>query len=133
MAILAPNLGEIEMLKRILNFSATGNVLCRLFRNNYTPVETSSNGNFTQATAAGYAAKTINGTAWSIVTDGSGFGHATAPQQSFIYSAAETVYGVYFTNAGNTITLWAERFSDAPYNIPGGGGTVNVTPHLRLE
>lgn len=132
MALLVPDVGEVEMLKRMLNYSATGNVVLHLYANSYTPVEGSVVGNFTECSASGYAAITLTGSSWSIATS-SGVTTASYAAQTFSFSAAQVVYGYYVTNAAGTIVLWAELFASAPFNIPSGGGSVQVTPKLVLE
>lgn len=131
MALLVPDTGEVEMLKRILNFSATGDVKLHLYANNYTPVEGSAIANFTECTAAGYAAKTLAGASWSIATT-SGTSEASYAEQTFTFTAAQTVYGYFVTNSAGTVLLWAELFTGAPFNIPSGGGSVKATPKFQL-
>lgn len=131
MALLVPDVGEVEMLKRILNFSATGDVRIHLYANNYTPVEGSIVGNFTECSAAGYAAITLTGASWSIAT-ATGTSEAAYAQQTFTFTATQVVYGYYVTNSANTIVLWAELFTGGPFNIPAGGGSVKVTPKIQL-
>lgn len=131
MALLVPDVGEVEMLKRILNFSATGDVRIHLYSNNYTPVEGSTVANFTECSAAGYAAITLAGASWSIATT-TGTSEASYAQQTFTFTATQVVYGYYVTNSANTIVLWAELFTGGPFNIPSGGGSVKVTPKSQL-
>lgn len=132
MALLMPAVGEVEALKRMLNYSATGNVVLHLYSNNYTPVEGSTVASFTECTASGYAAKTLTGSSWSITTT-SNVTTASYAEQTFTFSAAQVVYGYYVTDAANAIVLWAELFSGSPFNIPSGGGSVKVTPKITLE
>lgn len=132
MALLVPDVGEVQLLSRMLNKVATGDVKLRLFKNNYTPVEGSTVAAFTQASAAGYAEQTLAGASWTVATS-SGVTEAAYPERTFSFSAAETIYGYYVVDAAGTTVLWAERFDGAPFNIPAGGGSVKVTPRIRLE
>jgi hypothetical protein len=132
MALLVPDAGEVELLKRMLNFSATGDVVLHLFRNNYTPIESSLVAAFTECTGAGYAAKTLTGSSWSIAT-AAGVSTASYAEQTFTFTATDVVYGYYVTNAAGTIVLWAELLSGSPFNIPSGGGSVKITPKFVLE
>lgn len=131
MALLVPDIGEVEMLSRILNKVATGDVKLHLYKNDYTPVEGSALANFTECTAAGYAVKTLTGANWTIAT-ASGISEASYAEQTFNFTATEVVYGYYITDSGTTKVLYAERFTSAPFNIPSGGGSVKVTPKLQL-
>lgn len=131
MALLVPDVGEVEMLKRILNFSATGDVRIHLYSNNYTPVEGSTVANFTECSAAGYASQLLTGASWSIATS-SGTSEAAYAERTFTFTATQVVYGYYVTNSANTIVLWAELFTGGPFNIPAGGGSVKVTPKIQL-
>lgn len=132
MSLTLANVGEVELLKRALNFSATGNVNLHLFASNTTPAEGDTVATYTEASASGYAIKTLTGTSWTISTS-SGVTTASYGAQTFTFSAAQVVYGYFVTNAANDILLWAERFDSAPYNIPSGGGSVQVTPKITLE
>jgi hypothetical protein len=131
MPLLVPDVGEVELLSRMLNKGATGDVILRLYSNNYTPVEGATVASFTQCTAAGYAAKTLTGASWAVATN-AGTTEASYAEQIFTFTAAQTVYGYYVTNSANTIALWAEIFTGAPFNIPSGGGSVKVTPKIQL-
>jgi len=131
MALLLTDAGELNLLSRMLNKIATGDVKLHLYSNNYTPVEGSTLASFTACTAAGYAAKTLTGTSWSIVTT-TGTTEASYAEQTFTFTAAQTVYGYYVTDSAVTVALWAELFSGAPFNIPSGGGSVKVTPKIQL-
>ncbi len=132
MALLVPDVGEVLLLSYALNKTEPTEVKLRLFTNNYTPVEGSVVGSFTEATAAGYAAIELAGASWTIA---SSIGVTTAEyaQQTFTLTAASTNYGYYITNNDNSQVLWAERFSDAPHTIPSGGGTEKITVKLIGE
>lgn len=132
MALVVPDQGEVEKLSRMLNKSATGDVVLRLYTNNYTPIEGSVVGDFTDATAAGYAAKTLTGSSWTISTVGN-VSTAAYAEQTFTFTAGETCYGYFVTNAADDKVLWAELFTDGPYVIPAGGGDINVTPKIIAD
>ena len=132
MALLVPDVGEVLLLSYALNKVAQGDVKLRLYTNDYTPVEGSVVGDFTEATAAGYAAITLTGASWTIAT-ATGVTTATYAQQTFTLTAASTDYGYYVTNNAGTQVLWAERFSDAPHSIPSDGGTEKITVKLIGE
>ena len=133
MSLLVPDVGEQEMLKRILNYSATGDLVLHLYTNDVTPAEGDTVSTYTESTAAGYGASTLTGTDWTITTT-TGTTEASYPQVTFTYTDTEpNVYGYYVTDSGGTILIWAERFSDGPYNIPSSGGEIKITPKIQLD
>jgi hypothetical protein len=147
MALLAGNQGEVLMLKRILGNQKSGDttgdsVTLRLYDNNYTPVEGDTWLAFSQSGGSGYAAieipgDTVGGSGWTYATGAGDTTSAVYAQQTFTYSGGDTLYGYYVTTrdgaTGDTTVLWAEEFTDGPYTIPAGGGTVKVTPKLQLD
>lgn len=132
MALLVPNVGETELLSRMLNKSATGDVVLRLYTNSKTPAEADTVASYTEASGSGYAAKTLTGASWTVADIGGGVIEASYAQQSFDLSGAMTCYGYYVTNGAGTTLLWAELFTDGPYVIPAGGGSVRVTAKIQL-
>lgn len=128
MAFLVPNVGEQEMLKRILNGGAADNSLLHLYSNDKTPAEADVIGDYTLITDP--AAITLTGASFDYTT---AVGTASYAQQTFTFTGANTVYGYVITNAAGTILLAAERFSDGPYSIPSGGGTVKITSNISLD
>lgn len=132
MGLLSPNVGEVLLLKYMLNYSAPTNVELRLYTNNITPAYTDILASYTESSAAGYAGITMAGTSWTVATT-SGTTVANFAQQTFSYTTSESVYGYFVTSNGKGQVLWSERFSGAvPFNIPSGGGTVSITPRITL-
>lgn len=133
MALLAPNEGEGAMLGMILNKVTPADVVLRLFQSNTTPAETDTTATYTEATFTGYSAITLTNANWTI-TEGAPT-YASYAQQTFTSSAGsqnQNVYGYYITNNAGTKVLWAERFSDGPYNIANNGDNIKVTPYVEL-
>lgn len=128
MSLVQPNEGAQEALARMLNKSATGDVVLRLFKNNYTPVKGATVASFTEADFTGYAAKTLTGASWSITSANPAV--ASYAKQTFTCSggAAQSVYGYYVTNGAGTKVLWAELFTDGPYAIDPTDHDIEVTP-----
>lgn len=131
MSLLVPNEGEVLFLSYALNKTSPADVKLHLFTNNHTPAEGDTTASYTESTAAGYSAKTLTGSSWSISTT-SGTSTASYAAQTFTYTAAETVYGYYVTNNAANKVLWAELFPSA-FAIPSGGGSVVVTPAITAE
>lgn len=131
--ILVPNEGEVELLSRLLNKNTTGNVVIRLYTNNHTPDEADVKSTYTESTALGYAAITLVGATWTVAT-AAGVTTATYPQQTFSYTAGEpSVYGYYVTDLSNSVLLWVEAFTDGPYVVPSGGGSIKIIPKIQLD
>jgi len=132
MALLVPLTGEINLLGRMLNFAASDNVILHLYTNNITPSSSDTLGTYSESSGAGYAAITLTGSSWVIA--GPTPATAAYPQQTFTYTGAEpTIYGYYVSNNGITVLEWAEKFTDGPYAIPSGGGSVKITPKISLQ
>ena len=127
MAGVIPNEGETLMLQRVLSV----NSLLKLFTNDYTPDDTTVLSDMEEAAGSGYAQKTLVPGSWVITNPGDA--QAAYAKQDFVLSGAMTVYGYYITDSPATKILAVERFSDGPYIVPAGGGTVSVTPTLNLE
>jgi hypothetical protein len=121
------------MLKNTTTYTQVDQKL-HLYTNNLTPADADVIGSYTESTGSGYAAIALTGTSWVISGTGTPATAAYA-QQTFTYTGAEAnVYGYYVTDGATTPTLllFAERFSDGPYSIPAGGGSIKVTPQLQL-
>lgn len=133
-ALLAPNEGELLLLARALNKTASDNVILHLFTDDITPGETATVASFTEpGDGFGYASASMTAGDWTM-RDSGGVSLASGTQQTYTFtSGTVAVYGYFFTDGGGNDVLWCERFSDAPYNIPSGGGTINVTPKIQLD
>ena len=103
MPFVVPNEGETEMLQRILDTD----VVLKLFTNDKTPAETDVLADYTEATAAGYADKTLATASWSYDFD-AGDARANYADQDFIFTAGETVYGFMVTDVG--VDIGPEKF-----------------------
>lgn len=141
MAIVVPNVGEEKLLRIALGVDVSEDFVLHLFTNNVTPAETDTIAQYTELTAgqqAGYAAKTLTKASWTVTVNGgittAGAALGAYAQQVFTLtgSTAVNVYGYYVTNNAGTVLLWSETFA-APFAIPIGGGTINVTPRFELS
>lgn len=131
MALLVPDVGEVELLSRMLNRTSTGDVVLRLYVNDVTPAEGNTVDSFTEADDASYSAKTLTGANWTVSTS-AGVTTGQYAQQDFAFAAAATVYGYYVTNSSGTTLLWAERFGSAA-SLGSSGGTVSIIPRITLD
>ena len=146
MALLANNLGELTMLKRMLGDEGSGDTVgdtlfLRLYDTDVTPAEGDSIGDYSESDGAGYAAiaipgDTTGGAGWTYDEGAGDTVSASFAQQTFTFSGADTVYGYHITTLtadGDTIVFWAEKFTDGPYTIPGGGGTIKISPFISCD
>ena len=132
MALLIVDEGEVEFLSRVLNKSATGDVVLHLYSNDKTPADADIVSSYTESTGTGYGAITLTGSGWTISSIAN-VGTASYAQQTFTMSSALTAYGYYVTNSAGTKLIWAERFTAPPYTLPAGGGTIKITPNFTLN
>lgn len=128
MAIVIPNVGEVAMLTTLVAVTHR----YRLFQNNYTPVEGSVVGDFTEATYSGYGGSkeptygtpcTVSGT--SFVTGGSMFFQHDGGGTS------NTIYGYYVTKTDDTTLLFAERFTSSK-SMATVADILQLFPRLEL-
>lgn len=131
MALNIPNEGEAVALSILVGKTATENLRLRLFTNNFTPSDTNTSANFTEATGNGYANLLLTAASW-VVTEGAP-SHADYPEVTFLFTGAlGNVYGYYITGETSGKVRFAERFADGPYVIEGSGDQIRVTPILTL-
>lgn len=134
MSFTTTYLGEVLLLRYILNNLTPGNVQLHLYKNNITPTASDTLSMYTESTASGYSAFALSGAAWTFATS-AGTSTATYATQTFTFSTSDTLYGYYLTNtdvgAVNTL-VWSERFAGAPYQVPTTGGTIDVNSVIQL-
>lgn len=130
MAGLVPNAGEEIALTRFLK---TSDETLKLFVNDYTPVEGSVAGDFTEMSTQGYAAKTLTAASW-VVTPGAPSSGAYA-QQTWTFDGtggSTIVYGYFVIDAGTGTIMFAERFTTPP-TIANVGDQIKVTPTITAD
>jgi hypothetical protein len=133
MPLVVPNNGEGDALKGYVGVALEPLVL-KLFKNNYTPGETTVAADLTEATFAGYSAKSLVPATW-VVTEGAP-GEAAYPLQTFTSSAAQTaesIYGYYLVRATSGRIAHVQRFDDGPYTIANLNDDVKVTPKITFD
>jgi hypothetical protein len=131
MALVVPDVAEIILLQYLLNMVPASNPVLHLYTNNHVPSESTTLGNLTQSTEAGYAPITLPGTSWT-TTQSVGVTTGVYSEQTFSYTTGVTVYGYYVTNTSNQL-LWVEVFSGGPFGLPTGGGTIVTEPRITLD
>lgn len=133
MAYNAPAVGEMLLLKYILNHTASTNKVVHLYKNDVDHTDDSLTiSSLTEATEAGYAPVTLTGASWT-VTNNSGVVTAEYAQIGFTFTTSVSVSGYYVTSTNASELLWLERFSGAPFTLPSGGGVINITPKASLD
>jgi hypothetical protein len=139
MALVVADVGADQILKAYFNnsFPASKNHKLRLYSNNYTPVDTSVLGNFTEVTGGGYTAISLTNGSWTI-TVGNDPSDAVYAEQTFTFTGTiggtGIVYGYYIEdNDGSTGTLvWAELFG-TPFTPANNGDNIKVTPKFQMS
>jgi hypothetical protein len=108
--------------------AAAGSLHLRLFKNDYTPVDTSGLGDFTEADFSGYSEIVIAPADWDdafIVSNVAEMQTLTAPSWTATAGTPNTVYGWYLVFTGSSIVVAAQRF-DSPRDMsPGAVETLD--------
>lgn len=136
MALVVPNVGELELLNRLLqggNYVDNSDYVLRLYQNNYTPTTASTLGDFTEADFTNYLSVTLSQTLWgSASTNGNDKAESSYSQQSWTCgSTGNTVYGYYVEGAASGTLLWAEKFGSA--KVLSNGDVLNLVPVITLS
>lgn len=132
MALVVPNQGEQIALEALVGKTAGQNLVLRLYTNNVTPGETDTEATYTEASGNGYAAKTLTAANWTFTANAPSY--VDYAEQTFTFTGAlGNVYGYYFTQVTSGLLVWAERFTDAPFNIANNGDQIKITPKITLE
>ena len=135
MALVVPNASEVIMLNYILNIDAPENISIRLYANNVIPDENSTVATFTEvANGLGYTTggQSLIPGSWSVISGNPSQAEHTEVTWTFT-GAAGNIYGYYVTRDTGGELLWAERFTNGPFNITTNGDEIKITPRLTLE
>jgi hypothetical protein len=136
MALLVPDVGEVELLKRVLYAnSGSENWTLKLYKTNVTPAESDTAGSYTVADFTGYVDKTLtssqSGATWAVPTTSTGTTSSTyGTTLSWSPTSSQTIYGYYVIGATSTTLLFAELFSSS--KALSNGDTFNLTVRLEL-
>ena len=126
-----PDEGEVELLEYMVNKTATGDLILKLFTNDITADGDTAYADMTESTVGDYAPITLTGASWTVAT-AAGVTTAQYAEQTFSFTTSETVYGYYVVNNADDTLLWVHRASFAPAAIPPVGGVFTVVPKLRI-
>ena len=131
MSISCPNAAEVLLLQYIVGVVDAGSPVISLYKNDLTPVEATTIGDFTESTEAGYAAKTLTSASWTTTLSGD-TATAVYSQETFSFTTGADVYGYFITDTAGAL-MWCERFTGAPFQLPTGGGTIAISPRVTLD
>lgn len=139
MALVVPNASEVLMLEYILKQEAPQALTVRLYTDDITPDETTTEANLTEVVGNGYAPILLTGANWTInpgnpsegVYDAVGLG-GSEPVVFTFTGAAGNIYGYYVTRSDGSL-MWAERFTGAPFNVTVPGSEIRITLRFTAE
>lgn len=133
MTLRIPNIGEDRLLGMALGkYTQEASLTLKLFSSNTTPADTDTAGTYTEVSGNGYAAKTLANASWTI-TQGAPTEAVYAQQEWTFTGAAGNVYGYFIVGTTSGNLMWAERFTDGPYDITASGDVIRVTPKITLQ
>lgn len=134
MALVVPNVGEEEMLNRILNIGTptTGETV-HLYTGVTVVDEDTVIGDFTElTTGASGNPVAVAASGWGVVAGEPSVATATQIDFAFTAGTSRVCNGYYVTDSSGEV-LWAEEFTDGPYNVPDAGGNIFITPKIELS
>lgn len=136
MAGLFSNQGETVLLDLLTNQGTYSpeDLILRLFKNNYTIVDGTTEGSVTEADFEGYAGVTLTGASWTITPGAPST--AVYDTQTFTSTQDQTlqyIYGYWLAQSVSGKLVCAENFSDGPYAIVNNGDYVEVAPGLSMK
>lgn len=145
MPLVVPDEGERRLLEIIVGKSTLAGtppvdanarqLKLRLYVNQVNlsePDESFTTSIFTEASASGYAAITLEGSNWTANTQSGVSAIVYDSNVTFTFNVGQDVYGYYVTNNSNQI-LWAEEFPGAPFALPSTGGEISIRPQVQLN
>lgn len=115
-----------------MNLGGQG-LVCRLYQNNVTPVETNSILDFTECDFAGYEQRPL--TSWNrpvLAGDNAGLASHATLKWTYTGGASQPVYGYYVTDSEGSYCFWAEK-RPAPLVLAVEGEKCLVTIRLTLR
>ena len=138
MAIVVPDAAERYLLNRMIKGTAgSNNWTLKLYTAiGGTPGEATVVGDFTEATFAGYTAKTLTNSSWGDASTSTGTSSSTyGSSQTFTRSSTgslEAVLGYYIVDLTATALVYYEAFA-ATANMANNGDSITFTPKIELS
>jgi hypothetical protein len=137
MGLILADVGADAMLKGFFNNTwpvGGRNLTMKLYTNDYTPLDISVAGNFTEASGGGYAAKALANGDWT-VAPGNDPSDAVYAQQIWTFTGAldggATIYG-YFVLDADGVLFYAERLATG-FTPANNGDLLKITPKFQMS
>lgn len=134
MSLVIPNASDEFILSLILGQKlASSQQYLKLYKNNHVPTRETILTDLIESDQSGYNSIILNQSNWNIDTI-SGVTSAYYPEQTFVIEESASIYGYYVTSIVNSIEylMWAERFSNAPFQLPPAGGSIAINLNLGV-
>lgn len=132
MSLKIPYLRSLQYADAIVDALLDGGSL-HLFKNDYTPINTTVLGDLTEANFDGYASITLSG--WGAAAlngdNKAQVDHAIQTWTKTAGATSNTVYGIFVKTAGGSF-LYAERNPAGGTLINTTGQTFSYTPHFTF-
>jgi hypothetical protein len=132
MALIVPNTAELFILGYVLNKQVPEDIDIRLYVNDYIPTEADTVSNFIEAVGGGYSKIDLVPSSWSVTPGNPSVAQHTQVSWTFTGSVGP-IYGYYITRRISNDLVWAERFTNGPYNIQSNNDQIRVTPRLTAD
>jgi hypothetical protein len=132
--LVISNAGEVDLLDKMLKDAllVDEDYILRLYKNDYTPLSTSTTSDFTEANFTNYVAKTLTRASWSAASTVSNRAETSYSKQTWTCgTTGNTIYGYYLVGATSGTLLWAEKFSLA--RVLSNNETLGLTPKFILD
>jgi hypothetical protein len=137
MGLILADVGADVILKCFFNNSrAAGgnNLTIKLYVNDYTPLDTSVAGDFTEAADGGYGSKTLTCGSWT-VTVGNDPSDAVYAQQTWTFTGplngSATIYGYWVVDADGVL-VYGERLTTS-FQPVNNGDLLKITPQFQMS
>lgn len=132
MTLVVPNTSEIIILEYILNKATPEDLDIKLYTNDVTPTESDTAVTYIEAVGGGYSPIQLASSSWSITPGGPTSAEHTQVSWTFTGTVG-LIYGYFITRRTSGELMWAERFTNGPYNVQINGDVIRITPRLNLE
>lgn len=136
MSLVVPNAGELELLDMMLKdaLSTNEDQILHLYKNDYTPIATTTSTDFTEADFTNYTNKTLARATWNAAVTVSGkaeSSYGSSPISFTCGTTGNTIYGYWVQGATSNAVLFAERFGTS--RTLSSGDILNITPKFTLS
>lgn len=133
MAVVVPDEGKLLMLEWVLinEDPLTSNFVVNLFKNDYSPTNLTTVGDFVLADFDGYLSIDIPRSAWSAPAIVGGKASSSAPSTPLHWDnegvTPQTVYGYLVEDPDTGVVVWCKRFASPQVINPSGYLDLTLT------